>query len=36
VHPKDPECENGYYISPCVVADTKDDMKIMREEVFGK
>ncbi|CAM1294846.1 ALDH9A1 (predicted) [Pycnogonum litorale] len=27
--------QNGYFLSPCVMTDCKDDMKIVKEEVFG-
>ena len=26
---------NGYYISPCVLTNCRDDMKAVREEIFG-
>jgi len=35
VTPSDPSLANGYYLSPCVMVDVRDDMQIAREEVFG-
>jgi len=29
------ECEGGWYLSPCVLTDCHDDMKAVREEIFG-
>ena len=29
------ECEGGWYLSPCVLTDCTDDMKAVREEIFG-
>ena len=28
-------CEGGYFISPAIFADCRDDMQIVREEIFG-
>ncbi|XP_061752889.1 4-trimethylaminobutyraldehyde dehydrogenase B [Nerophis ophidion] len=33
--PSDPKLKGGYYMSPCVLADCKDDMTCVREEIFG-
>ena len=27
--------EQGYFVSPTVITDTRDDMSIVREEIFG-
>lgn len=35
VTPADPNLSRGYYLSPCVLADCTDDMRVVREEVFG-
>ena len=32
----DSGCENGFYLSPCVVANCTDDMTVCREEIFGR
>ena len=29
------ECEGGWYLSPAVLTDCRDDMKAVREEIFG-
>ena len=29
------ECEGGWYLSPAVVTDCRDDMKFVQEEIFG-
>lgn len=31
----DPNLSEGFYLSPCVLADCTDSMRVMREEVFG-
>ena len=31
----DEECKNGYYMKPLIFVDCKDDMKIVKEEIFG-
>ena len=31
----DPELHDGYYLSPCILADVTDDMEVAREEIFG-
>jgi betaine-aldehyde dehydrogenase len=32
---KSPECKDGYFIEPTIFIDCKDDMSIVKEEVFG-
>ena len=31
----DPKTSGGYYMSPCVLTNCRDDMKVVREEIFG-
>lgn len=31
----DPKLAGGYYMSPCVLTNCHDDMKAMKEEIFG-
>jgi acyl-CoA reductase-like NAD-dependent aldehyde dehydrogenase len=31
----DPKIAGGYYMSPCVLTNCRDDMKVVREEIFG-
>lgn len=31
----DPECKDGYFMKPLIFVDCKDDMKIVKEEIFG-
>lgn len=31
----DAECKEGYYMKPLIFVDCKDDMKIVKEEIFG-
>ena len=31
----DPELRDGYFLSPCILADVTDDMEAAREEIFG-
>jgi len=31
----DPEFQDGYFLSPCVLTNVTDDMQVAREEVFG-
>jgi acyl-CoA reductase-like NAD-dependent aldehyde dehydrogenase len=31
----DAKISGGYYMSPCVLTNCRDDMKVVREEVFG-
>ena len=31
----DPSLAGGRYISPCVLTDVNDDMRVAREEIFG-
>ena len=31
----DPTLAGGHYMSPCVLTDLRDDMRVVREEVFG-
>jgi aldehyde dehydrogenase (NAD+) len=33
--PADPELQGGYYISPTIFTDVKNDMRIAQEEIFG-
>ncbi|XP_077579661.1 4-trimethylaminobutyraldehyde dehydrogenase B [Stigmatopora nigra] len=33
--PSDPKLRHGYYMTPCVLADCRDDMTCVREEIFG-
>lgn len=33
--PTSPETQKGYYLSPTIFADAKNNMKFMQEEVFG-
>lgn len=35
VIPSDPCLAKGHFLSPCVIVDVTDDMKIAKEEVFG-
>ncbi|KAK3108591.1 hypothetical protein FSP39_011561 [Pinctada imbricata] len=35
VTPSDPTLKGGYYISPCVLTECKDNMTVVKEEVFG-
>ncbi|XP_076435384.1 4-trimethylaminobutyraldehyde dehydrogenase-like [Babylonia areolata] len=30
-----PELAGGYYLTPCILTDCRDDMTVVREEVFG-
>jgi aldehyde dehydrogenase (NAD+) len=30
-----PGLENGYFVPPTVLADVRDDMRVVREEIFG-
>jgi betaine-aldehyde dehydrogenase len=32
---KPPGCENGYFVGPTIFTDCNDDMRIIREEIFG-
>jgi aldehyde dehydrogenase family 9 protein A1 len=29
------EVKDGWYLSPCVITDTNDNMRVVREEIFG-
>ena len=29
------ECEQGWYLTPAVVTQCKDDMRFVQEEIFG-
>ena len=29
------ELSGGYYLSPCVLTECHDDMRVIREEIFG-
>lgn len=31
----DPKISGGYYMSPCVLSNCRDEMKVVREEIFG-
>jgi len=31
----DPDLRGGYFLSPCVLSDVRDDMQVAREEIFG-
>ncbi|XP_077377472.1 4-trimethylaminobutyraldehyde dehydrogenase B [Festucalex cinctus] len=33
--PSDPKLSHGYYMTPCVLANCRDDMTCVREEIFG-
>ncbi|XP_065102908.1 4-trimethylaminobutyraldehyde dehydrogenase A-like [Paramisgurnus dabryanus] len=33
--PSDPKLKDGYFVSPCVLDNLKDDMTCVREEIFG-
>ncbi|XP_049604152.1 4-trimethylaminobutyraldehyde dehydrogenase B [Syngnathus scovelli] len=33
--PSDPKLRQGYYMTPCVLANCRDDMTCVREEIFG-
>ncbi|XP_061652695.1 4-trimethylaminobutyraldehyde dehydrogenase B [Phyllopteryx taeniolatus] len=33
--PSDPKLKRGYYMTPCVLANCRDDMTCVREEIFG-
>uniref|UniRef100_A0A8C5QJM1 Aldehyde dehydrogenase domain-containing protein n=1 Tax=Leptobrachium leishanense TaxID=445787 RepID=A0A8C5QJM1_9ANUR len=33
--PEDPKLKGGFYISPCVLANVRDDMTCVKEEIFG-
>ncbi|KAF6073861.1 aldehyde dehydrogenase 9 family member A1 [Phyllostomus discolor] len=33
--PEDPRLRDGYYMSPCVLTDCRDDMTCVQEEIFG-
>uniref|UniRef100_A0A671UZS6 Aldehyde dehydrogenase 9 family, member A1a, tandem duplicate 1 n=1 Tax=Sparus aurata TaxID=8175 RepID=A0A671UZS6_SPAAU len=33
--PSDPKLKGGYYMSPCVLDNCKDDMTCVKEEIFG-
>ena len=35
VTPTDPALKGGYYISPCVLTDCQDHMRVVIDEVFG-
>lgn len=34
-HPEEDEFNGGFYMSPCVMAECSDDMRIVKEEIFG-
>ena len=31
----DPALAGGYYLSPCILTDCRDDMRVVKEEIFG-
>lgn len=33
--PEDASLKDGFYLSPCILTDCHDAMRIVREEVFG-
>ncbi|CAL8271391.1 unnamed protein product [Arctogadus glacialis] len=33
--PSDPKLKNGYFMSPCVLDNCRDDMTCVKEEIFG-
>eukprot|EP00069_Balaena_mysticetus_P021936 bmy_13966T0 len=33
--PEDPKLKDGYYMRPCVLANCRDDMTCVKEEIFG-
>ncbi|XP_077464104.1 4-trimethylaminobutyraldehyde dehydrogenase-like [Stigmatopora argus] len=33
--PSDPKLKDGYFMSPCVLGDCRDDMTCVKEEIFG-
>ncbi|XP_061551264.1 4-trimethylaminobutyraldehyde dehydrogenase B isoform X2 [Phycodurus eques] len=33
--PSDPKLRRGYYMTPCVLSNCRDDMTCVREEIFG-
>ncbi|KAJ6655453.1 hypothetical protein lerEdw1_005154 [Lerista edwardsae] len=33
--PEDPKLSNGFYMSPCVLGNCKDNMTCVKEEIFG-
>uniref|UniRef100_A0A8C5DQ11 Aldehyde dehydrogenase family 9 member A1-like n=1 Tax=Gouania willdenowi TaxID=441366 RepID=A0A8C5DQ11_GOUWI len=33
--PTDPKLKGGYYMSPCVLVDCRDEMTCVKEEIFG-
>ena len=35
VYPADPTLKEGFYLSPCILTDCHDSMRIATEEVFG-
>jgi len=35
VTPQSEDINDGFYLSPCVITDTNDSMKVVREEIFG-
>lgn len=32
---EDPNLQGGYYLSPCVITNCTDSMKVVKEEIFG-
>lgn len=35
ITPSDPSLSGGYYLSPCILTDCHDEMRVVREEIFG-
>uniref|UniRef100_A0A8C6W8L3 Aldehyde dehydrogenase domain-containing protein n=1 Tax=Nannospalax galili TaxID=1026970 RepID=A0A8C6W8L3_NANGA len=33
--PEDPKLKEGYYMTPCILTNCRDDMTCVREEIFG-
>ncbi|KAM5236789.1 4-trimethylaminobutyraldehyde dehydrogenase isoform 2-T2 [Ctenodactylus gundi] len=33
--PKDPKLKDGYYMTPCILTNCRDDMTCVKEEIFG-
>ena len=33
--PTEQELSGGFYMSPCVMAECTDDMRVVQEEIFG-
>jgi len=35
VTPSDPLLQDGYYLSPCILTNCNDSMRVVKEEIFG-